>query len=194
MRAAVIPTHSRPMDFSDCVAAIRPQVDQVIAVAHGLPAQGYALNTEGVDDVVLYESNIPNISAMWRKGMSRAESGTRWVAVLNDDAIVSPGWFDTLQLDADTFGSVGASGPRGPGSDKISGFAFILDITSDVKPDERFRWWYSDDAIQRRCEAAGGFTICDRAAVEHRYPDKSTVGVLRRIAREDRPRFRQAYP
>lgn len=192
MRAAVIPTHTRPRDFADCVAAIRPQVDMIVAVAHGQFALRYA--QPRVDVVVPYRQRVPNISEMWRLGLDAA-SEHRWVAFLNDDAMVSGNWFDTLQGHAEQAGNAGASGWRGEGrSRKIAGYAFILDAHSGVRPDERFRWWYSDDAIQRQCENRGGFSLVLDAKVEHRYPNASTRGELRRISRDDEPRFRQAYP
>lgn len=191
MRAAVIPTHDRASDFADCVEAIRPQVDEVIALAHGADAYEYALHTAGVDGTLLYGQAFPNISTMWRMGLDATDA--RWVAFLNDDAIVGPDWFDTLESYALSRGASGASGWRAPDSEKIAGFAFILDATSGVRPDERFRWWYSDDAIQKRCESHSAFALHPEVIVEHRHPNKSTQGTLRQISRADRPRFRRAY-
>jgi hypothetical protein len=106
---------------------------------------------------------------------------------------VGADWFDTLQAKAVEAGACGASGLRKPGSDKIAGFAFILDTTSGVRPDERMRWWYSDDAIQKRCEARSGFVVDPNTTVEHRYPSRSTTGALRQVSRQDRALFRRVY-
>ncbi len=195
MRAAVIPTHDRAEDFADCVAAIRPQVDLVIAVAHGLTAEMYVADTPGIDRVVIYNADLPNISTMWRRGLNVAtQEGAHWTAVLNDDAIVLPGWFDTLTYEAERLHAAGASGIRAPGVVKIAGYAFILDNASGVMPDERFAWWYSDDAIQRRCDSHSWFHISHNVTVEHRHPNETTVGRLREISRADRARFQQSYP
>lgn len=195
MRAAVIPTHSRPKDFADSVAAVRPQVEFVIAVAHGRTAHKYAHANPDVDLVIAYRAQHPNISTMWRMGLDDASAvNARWVAFINDDAVVSRNWFDLLQTRAEESHAFGASGERDPQSLKIAGFAFILNAESGVRPDERFSWWFSDDAIQKRCDQAGGFAIVPTATVEHRHPNESTVGTLRRIAKADRPRFRGLYP
>lgn len=194
MRAAIIPTHTRPSDFADCVDAIRSQVDVVVAVAHGAEAYGYAIDNPRVDIVVPYNAAVPNISTMWRMGMD-AVPLARWVAVLNDDAIVSPIWFDHLQDCAEVMQASGASGWRSPRSPKIAGYAFILDAMSGVRPDERMRWWYSDDAIQRRCEDHSWFTLCPGALVEHRHPDDGIISnpVLRDISNEDRITYEKFY-
>lgn len=167
----------------------------VVAVAHGSAARGYASGIAEVDYVIPYMSDVPNISAMWRAGLDVARTaGATWVAVLNDDVIVPSTWFDALYAQAEVTHAAGASGWRAPDSQKIAGFAFILDVTSGVVPDERFRWWYSDDAIQRRCEKKSWFALVEDVVVEHRYPNLSTTGALRRISRADKPRFKQAYP
>lgn len=192
MRAAIIPTHNRPVDFADCVAAIRPQVDVVVAVAHGDFAIGYA--SVVADKVVRYYDDVPNISTMWRMGMD-AVPLARWVAVLNDDAIVSPHWFDRLVAYAEHAHAAGASGYRSARSRKIAGYAFILDAMSGVRPDERLRWWYSDDAIQRRCEDHSWFVLLPNQRVEHRHPDGGITDhpVLRTISDEDKIIFEQHY-
>lgn len=195
MRAAIIPTHSRPTDFADCVDAISPQVGIVIAVAHGTLARRYANSHTSVDYVIPYDHALPNISTMWRLGLDVARAaGATWAAVLNDDAIVPSNWFSTLRTETIATHAAGASGYRAPGVKKIAGYAFILDLTSGVQPDERMRWWYSDDAIERRCESHSWFALCPNVQVEHRHPNKTTVGDLRRISRADKREFQRRYP
>lgn len=184
MRFAVIPTHDRPDDYRDAVAAISPQVDTVITVAHRCD---YATGT-----VVEYEPVSPNISAMWNLGLELA--GDHHVAVLNDDVIVPPNWFDEVarQLDA---GAAGASGPRcnEPSTQCIAGYAFALDGAKRIRADERLVWWYSDDQIQRCCEQAGGFKVIPDLFVEHRYPNSTTNGRLADQAARDQDLYLREY-
>lgn len=186
---AIIPTRSRPDDFADCVRAIRSQVDIVVAVAHGDEAREY---TRWLADIVVpYDAPVPNISRMWRMGMD-AVPDAGWAAVLNDDCIVPKHWFADLRHAAARQGAVGASGWRSPTSKKIAGFAFILDLDSGVYPDERLRWWYSDDAIQRLCEAQGGFALVRSVGVDHRHPNESAAAMAA-VSAVDRHVYRRNY-
>lgn len=188
-RFAVIPTHNRPHDYADCLAAIAPQVDEVIIVAHDAP---YVRTRDGV--VLDYEAEVPNISRMWNMGLYAAESlaeGRPYhVAVINDDVIVPPDWFDRV---------VSAMGDKAAGcvqrefDPRMTGYAFILNGTIRLFADEQFQWWYGDDDLQRRAEKAGGVAYAPGQDVEHRHPNSTTVGILADIAREDGYRFNRKW-
>lgn len=197
MRVALVgPTKDRPETFRRAVAAVRPQVDVILTVAHGEQAEAYARPL--VDGLVRWGGEL-NISAMWSAGIDLAEKvacGPFDVAVLNDDAVVEPGWFARLSDTMHAAGAAGASGSRQqdkPAS--IAGYAFLLDGAKRVRPDGRMRWWYSDDAVQRRCEAAGGFVVVNGARARNTRADEGTRAnpVLREWSREDRKAFRGVY-
>lgn len=202
---AIVVTHDRPVEYAACVAAIGGQVDRVVTVAHNCD---YPTGP----DVVTYGETVPNISTMWNLGLDTiaylaetAGFGDRYdVAVLNDDVETPPGWFDRVTGMMHRTGAVAGSGDQfnrlrapivrtklGPVErmERMSGFAFILDGTAHLTLDEQFQWWYGDDDLEWRARLAGGVVIVPRASVTHRYPNKSTVGVLAAIAGQDRERF-----
>jgi len=187
---AIILTHDRPQDFQDCYKAIEPQVDHVFVVAHQAP---YAIY-HGTP--IKYDDWPPNISYAWNLGLKRAE---QWaggdpydVAVLNDDAIVPPGWFETITKAMQGTGAKAGAAARGD-DHRMAGFAFILDGTAGLYADEQFEWWYGDDDLERRASEAGGVIQVPGLYVEHRHPDSTTVGILAEKAAQDNIRYKAKW-
>lgn len=187
---AVIPTHDRPAEFARCVEAIHQQVDTVIAVCHGKDAWGYA---ERSDVARIYYEPVgrANISAMWNRGLDLARFASRGphdVAVLNDDAIPAPGWFETLTARMHLASANGASERRGPGRSLIAGWAFVLNGDANLRADERFVHWYGDDDLQRQaepwCFVDGVTTPNTRAMTTSRSPEARAQIALDRAAFE----------
>lgn len=187
---AIILTHDRPEDFQDCVDAIRPQVDHLFVISHLAPyAEAVAAKVDGT--VIAYTDEVPNISVLWNLGLrAAARRGNRPydVAVLNDDAIVPPGWFRAVTAEMRRTGAVAGSAAR-PNDPRMAGFAFILDGTAGIFADEQFQWWFGDDDIEHRARLAGGVAQPGGLHVEHRHPSATTVGVLAQVAAADRDRF-----
>lgn len=185
MRLAVIPTHDRPGDYEDCYAAIRPQVDMVITIAH--------FATYAKAPSISYTEVVPNISVMWNLGLDEAE----WqagkepfdVAVLNDDAIVPPDWFDRVTSHMRILGAAAGCVHR-PHDPRMAGHAFILDGSKGLRADPQFQWWYGDDDLERR---AGEIAFVRGPGVEHRHPNSTTVGELAWIAGQDKIRFQKKW-
>jgi hypothetical protein len=193
LRFAVIPTRDRPEDFADCVRAIAPQVGLVIAIDH---RSGYVGGQQPVMACVGYDEDLPNISRMWNLGLTTAhelaEGRPYDVAVLNDDVIVPPDWFDRV---ADTMHKAGAVAGciRRTFDPRMTGYAFILNGDAGLLADEQFQWWYGDDDLRIRAEAAGGVAYAYGEDVEHRHPNSTTVGELASIAAQDRERFERKW-
>lgn len=189
LKFCVVPTHDRPVDFADCLAAIGPQVDHVVVVSHDASYAQVEWATKGIS-VVPYREYPPNISRMWNLGLDRVQ----WlsadepydVAILNDDAIVPPGWFTKITEGMRARGAVMGSAPRPGCPGMVSGFAFILDGGADLRADEQFHWWFGEDDLQRQ---AGGAALIHGVEVEHRHPSSTTVGVLAEIAGADQARY-----
>lgn len=198
LRIAVIVTGYRPADFADCVAAARPQVDQIIAVATTPAALDY---TAPYADVIVDATGTPlNISMWWNMGHDTAGrvAGKRAydVAQLNDDAIIDPDWFDRLSTAMHAAAAAGASGSRQANKlATMAGYAFLLDGTRGIQADERMRWWFSDDAVQAACVAAGGCVIVNGVSAVNRRADTEIKAnpELRTWSHDDRETFRQVY-
>jgi len=195
--ALVAPTKNRPELFAQAVAAIRPQVDVVVTVCDGEAAREYA---EPLVDLLHVWRGEWNISRLWNLGLDLVQEDAAGrpydVAVLNDDAIADPGWFETLATTMHAAGAAGASGSRQANKlATLAGYAFLLDGTRGVRADEDMRHWFSDDAVQKRCVEAGGFVAVNGIGAANLRADTEIKAnpTLRQWSREDRETFRAAY-
>lgn len=203
-RFAVIVTRDRPEAYAACVAAIEPQVEDIITICHGPEAVSYSAGLP-----IGYHAESPNISAMWNLGLdclAEAFSDRPYdVAVLNDDAVVPRYWFDhvcrPMSLTDAAAGCVDQhhrlAAPlvhRHPGPvdlhERLTGFAFILDGTRGLRANEDMRWWYSDDDLDWQARTRGGTIIVPGEPVQHPpHGGTALVGELARYADEDRRKF-----
>jgi GT2 family glycosyltransferase len=204
-RYAVIPTHDRPEQFATCLRAVFDQVDHVIVIRHHADyTPAYAHDVTVID----YIPELPNISEMWNLGLLESEMAAyaepHDVAVLNDDAIVPPGWFDTVVAGMRATGAVAGCADQHGRTEmqhltsfadpditrRLSGFAFILDGSKGLRFDEQFRWWWGDTDMDWRARVAGGTVLVSGVPVQHpNGGGGTTVGVLAQIAAEDCSRF-----
>lgn len=196
-RFAVIPTRGdRDEELRRCVAAIQPQVDRVIVVDNS--DQGVYFDGPQIPefDVLYLPEQPPNLSRLWNMGLDRAEElegqiHTNWeVAVLNDDAIVPPSFFEQLSAAMRSAGAAAGSycGDGGPWlhttpgvtslSQRLCGWAFMLNGGRGLRADERLRWWCGDNDLDMQARQKGGTLVLPGDPVEHLYPNGSTTGVL----------------
>lgn len=203
---AIVPTNGRPC-FKECLAAIREQVDDVIIVEGGPDAE----HTEWTDFPIIREPDL-NISKWWNLGLTLIESrmkqlgGTQWdVAVINDDVIVPPGWFnavvDTMRVNGAAAGCSGAAGSAVPYSvmhtqpgpvglaTRMTGFAFILAGEKGVRANEKLRWYFSDDHVDWMARRAGGMVMVPGYGVEHLFPNAQMTPELQETVPEDAAQF-----
>lgn len=201
LRYAVIVTRDRPGDFEDCVAMIAPQVHAIVVVAHMDPpyVRDTLLQHGMAWQVISYNEDPPNISRMWNLGLEAAAvaaPGRRPpphdVAILNDDVVVPPDWFDRVASEMWTNGSTAGCVAR-PDDPRMTGYAFVLNGDADLRADEQFQWWYGDDDLQKQAERLGGVAFAPGPGVEHRHPNSTTVGVLAEIAAEDSRRYTRKW-
>lgn len=201
-RYAVIPTADRPDLYRACVEAISPQVDGVLTICTSMAATRYACGAW------VYVGSELNISRWWNQGIAWARS---WsdpdpfdVAVLNDDALVPPGWFAAVTAAMrDTAASAGGADQHGRAHQtvlyahdspdvtrRLPGFAFVLDGRSHLAADERFRWWWGDTDLDWRARRQGGVVLVPGLPVVH-PPNGGTAvdGELAEIVAGDRQRF-----
>jgi hypothetical protein len=103
----------------------------------------------------IYDTGEINIHRWWNKGIDFALGrGARYVAVLNDDVRIAN---DPLNKIAKAMASVEA--PLGypfPFEGHVCGYCWVLDLASDVRPDENYRWWYGDRDLDIQARRAGG--------------------------------------
>lgn len=188
-RLAIILTHNRPGLLAECIAAISPQVDQVIAIdnASDPPAE-----VERGVTLVQISDQPPNISKMWNVGIAMAvDAEATHIAVLCDDTAAPAGWFAAVVEAMDQTGAVvGCSDPFSylpPGHvrvktepdgaimERMPGPAWILDPRSSVRPDDQFAWWWGDTDVDWQARKAGGMVMIGGYPVPNIRPNENTA-------------------
>lgn len=202
-RIAVIPTHNRPAELQRCVDAIRPQVDHIVVIDN---ASDPVVAVEDVH-VVHDDEQPPNLSRLWNRGLKYAQyyaqGAPTWdVAILNDDAIPWPGWFEYVSSHMRQTTAVAACVSQfthGPAfydssapftiATRVTGWAFILRGEAGLRFDERFRWWCGDDDISAQARHNGGLLILPGQWVENTLANTTTTGVLAEQSARDMQAF-----
>lgn len=219
-RAAVIATHNRLAELMHCVEAIRPQVDVLVVVdnASTPPVHYHDFDEDtGLPSFLIHDpEQPPNLSRLWNVGLARVRRAyeasmiRKWnVAILNDDAIPPPGWFDAVAgamrdhgadaASSDPFDQmpVGMAARMGAGAPmsvhtRLAGWAMMLrGEWEGARFDERLRWWFGDDELSLRAREAGGLVHVGGFPVPNTGADSSTRGVLAEQAGRDRATFVQ---
>lgn len=193
LRYAFTPTHDRPQYYADLVECVIPQVDEFITIAHGREAVEYS---QGL--TIPYDVHELDLSYMWNLGLDKAaelaDGQPFYVAGFNDDALVAPDWFDRMIEAMERDGSAGASTPRDEGKPKsIFGGAWC--VKGPLRLSGAFRWYHTDDEVQKLCQRAGGFSIVHGVYAVNRLVDQSYRDweYLRRVSAEDGPTFIRMY-
>lgn len=183
---AVIPTEGRPC-LHDCLAAVRDQVDGIVAVVNN----GY----DGTDlrEAAVMRDTGPdrNISRWWNIGLDAVtrrmvdRGVAHWnVVVLNDDTAMAPGSVRVLAdgLRRHKGAQLAFCGETerlltAPGPDRITGWCFALRGEGGLRADESLKWWAGDNDLDWRARAEGGSVIVPGVKHDHRYPNGYTVAV-----------------
>ena len=125
---------------------------------------------EGVHN--LWDLDEINIHRWWNRGIEYALArGARYVAVLNDDVELAD---DPLNKITDAMREKGSAlGYPYPFSNTVCGYCWVVDLASDVRPDERFRWWYGDNDLNFQARAYGE-VLAVPAKVRHLHGNELT--------------------
>lgn len=173
-RAALILTHNRPELLADCIAAIAPQVDQVLVLdnASDPPAQ--------VPDGTMIHHILdqpPNLAKLWNHGFDFYAGlfggEPHDIAVLCDDVTVPDSWFSAVTEAMRITGAVaGCSNPHNrqhppvlkqqPDADimgRMTGWAWIRASEPALRADEAMRWWWQDTDADFQSRLAGGMVM-----------------------------------
>ena len=116
-RVAVVATHNRPAELARLIEAIAPQCDRMIIIdnASDPPVPRFEIGEWPAGrsgephscwiKVIRDDEQPPNLSRLWNIGLDAArrcawmdavEPEAYDVAVLNDDAVPPPGWWDAV--------------------------------------------------------------------------------------------------
>jgi len=181
--------------YRELIANIKPQVDAILTIAHGPEAKKYAQSP-----LRSYTESLPDLSVMWNIGLDWAEKFAKgrpyYVAGLNDDALVADDWYQQMVTAIETNNTTGASTPRAPGKARsIFGGAWVIKGGEGIRMSGVAKWWYTDDEIQKLCQAVNGFTIVPNVYAVNRLANESTRASkeLQAINSKDWPAFKARY-
>jgi hypothetical protein len=158
-----IPTGTRRQYLADIINESQISPEKIVIV-HTVESEPI----EGVNNV--WDLDPVNIHRWWNRGIDIARTfGADYIAILNDDVKLKNNPINKIANKMrDTKSIVGYPVPN------IGiGYCWVLDIKSNIRADENFRWWYGDDDIRRKAELQGEI-IYVPAEVEHLHPNHLT--------------------
>jgi hypothetical protein len=175
-RHAVVLTHNRLELLRQCVAAVLPQVDQVTVVDN---ASDPPVDGEWPDGAVILNvpDQPPNLARLWNTQLeaisaSEPEKGTWEVALLCDDVVVPPDWYDRVATGLREWGASAASAHSyeaisspyllrelSNGGDRMCPWAFMLPGEQGLRADESLHWWYCDTDVDWQARQRCGTVI-----------------------------------
>jgi hypothetical protein len=180
--------------LDQCVERICPQVDDVLVIDNASEPQLTVTGCMGVWVELRYiPDQPPNLSRFWNYGLDYFydlyDGEAHDVAVLCDDAFVPPGWFKAVTAGMrETGATIGCSDPfnrshgpmmkRGYDNDitnRMPGWAWILDGTSTLRADESMAWWWLDTDIDFTARRMGGMVMVGEYGVPNVRPNDYTV-------------------
>lgn len=169
----VIPTADRhPELLAGILADAGIPADRIVLVATTPSA---ALNRpDGVRRVADFRP--PNIQAWWNRGLDLAVAhGAEHVAVFNDDLVVTPDVIPAMSARiTETGAALCCVGTLAYPAAPMTGWAWMLDVTRGIRPDESFRWYYGDTDLWDRCAESAGGVCAVPQTVKHLHPGRAT--------------------
>jgi len=174
-------------------AGSHPDMLQDIVESCGLPREHVVLLRTRPDVVlptgciVIDDFDPPNIQRWWKRGIDESVArGATAVAVLNDDLRIEKSTLPRLHSELITSGAAIAT-PSRPGlrlgvhkrplipyEPVIWGCLWVVDATTELRPDPRYVWWYGDNDLDIRARRDySGIVSCD-VVYEHHFPGVGT--------------------
>lgn len=212
---AVIPTHERPNELAALLAAIPLRVTVLVIDSASDPSITGEAGFKGDQfdqflgrriQVIRDEEQPPNLSRLWNIGLDWARRlhcsslqappfGDHLVTILNDDAVMGPGYFDAVEAGFQ-YTSAAIAFPNRPGrmlkerghmlhreqprcpvdfTARLTGWCFTLRGSIGLRADERLRWWCGDNDLEMQAMEHGGTVMLQDTCVGNLYADVSTV-------------------
>jgi hypothetical protein len=158
-----IPSGDRRQYLPDIIKESQIPLNKIVIV-HTVESEPI----EGVNNI--WDLEPVNIHRWWNYGIDMArESNADYIAVLNDDLILKNNPINKIaNRMSDTKSVIGYPVPN------IGiGYCWVLDIKSNIRADENFRWWYGDNDIRMQATILGE-VIYVPVEVNHLHPNQLT--------------------
>jgi hypothetical protein len=158
-----IPSGDRRQYLPDIIKESQIPLNKIVIV-HTVESEPI----EGVNNI--WDLEPVNIHRWWNHGIDMArESNADYIAVLNDDLILKNNPINKIANRMhDTKSVIGYPVPN------IGiGYCWVLDIKSNIRADENFKWWYGDDDIRMQATILGE-VIYVPVEVNHLHPNQLT--------------------
>lgn len=201
---AVIPSCCRPVELRNLVEQLLEDNVNIVVIDNGVRFEHDSPFVHVIRDF----ENPPNLSRLWNVGLKYVRDVTDsdeqyYVAVLNDDLVLSPQFITTIAREMRRTGAaVGYPDQHARGANllltdvrpyplqlRMTGYAFVLRGSAAIFADETIKWWYGDNDIEWQARSKGGTLMVGGISVNHLTPDQTTVGVLAEQAGRDRETF-----
>lgn len=160
-----IPTGTRRDYLADIIKESQLSPERIVIV--------HTVESEPIPEVHnIWDLDEINIHRWWNKGIDYAiKHGAEYVAVLNDDLKLKDNPINKI---ADAMHKAGTSlGIPYPFTGGICGYCFVINIKDNIRPDERFRWWYGDNDLYLQAQKKNGI-LPVIVKVQHVEPNKLT--------------------
>jgi hypothetical protein len=158
-----IPSGDRRQYLPDIIKESQIPLNKIVIV-HTIESEPI----EGVNNI--WDLEPVNIHRWWNHGIDMArESNADYIAVLNDDLILKNNPINKIANRMhDTKSVIGYPVPN------IGiGYCWVLDIKSNIRADENFKWWYGDNDIRMQATILGE-VIYVPVEVNHLHPNQLT--------------------
>jgi predicted pyridoxine 5'-phosphate oxidase superfamily flavin-nucleotide-binding protein len=158
-----IPSGDRRQYLPDIIKESQIPLNKIVIV--------HTVESEPIDGVNnIWDLEPVNIHRWWNRGIDVARTfGADYIAVLNDDLRLKNNPINKIaNRMRDTKSVLGYPVPN------IGiGYCWVIDIKSNIRADENFRWWYGDDDIRMQATILGE-VIYVPVEVNHLHPNQLT--------------------
>lgn len=178
--------------------------DQVVVVA----TDPFAAWPDGVHHIG--DDGPANIHRWWNTGIRFAEERGATVAVVaNDDIVIAEQTIPDLVAALSSTGAALASptsrwpgitlhvGPCAtwPPDRVLDGALWALDLSTGLRPDETYSWWFGDNDLDLRARLHHGGVATVATAYRHVHPSEATFAspALMALTRADESLFRSRW-
>ena len=158
-----IPSGDRRQYLPDIIKESQIPLNKIVIV-HTVKSEPI----KGVNNI--WDLEPVNIHRWWNHGIDMArENNADYIAVLNDDLILKNNPINKIANRMHNTKSVIGY----PVPNIGIGYCWVLDIKSNIRADENFKWWYGDDDIRMQATILGE-VIYVPVEVNHLHPNQLT--------------------